>query len=88
MKNKRMKFSPNSIAEVEKQTIDRLVGTEDRYTIPAEFKGRVQTTWDTLVSAFLAPINYTRPSCTRQIGLNIPVFDCFLSPSIVTNAQQ
>ena len=44
MENKRMKFSPNLIAEVKKQAIELLMGTEDRYTVPAKFRGCAQTT--------------------------------------------
>jgi hypothetical protein len=37
--NKRIKFSPSSIEEVERQTIARLVGPVDRYAVPNEFRG-------------------------------------------------
>ena len=77
METKRTKFSPNSIEQVEKQTIDRLLGNEDRYAVPADFRGRVQTNWDNLVSAFPAPIEYTVSLRLRQTGLNKATFDCF-----------
>ena len=51
MDNKRTKFSPGSLAEIERQTIDRLVGNENRYELPAAFSGRVQSNWDALVQA-------------------------------------
>ena len=81
MESKRTKFSPNSIEQAEKEIIDRLIGNEDRYAVPSDFRGRVQTTWDSLVAAFPAPIAYTVPLRVGQTGLNRASFDCFLPPS-------
>ena len=79
--NKRIKFSPSSIEEVERQTIARLVGPVDRYAVPNEFRGRTQTVWDTLVEAFPAPVLYAAPASVIQTGSNRPIYDCFLPPS-------
>ena len=64
--NKRIKFSPGSIEEVERQTIARLVGPVDRYAVPNEFRGRTQTVWDTLVEAFPAPVLYAAPASVNS----------------------
>ena len=81
MDNKRVKFSPSTFAEIERRTVDRLVGTENRYEVPTEFQGRRQTTWDTLVAAFPVPVNVTIPSRIKQVGTTTPLYDCFLPPS-------
>ena len=59
MDQKRTKFSPSNIDEIEKTVIARLVGLRDenRYAVPEEFRGRIQTTWDTLVEAMPANLN-------------------------------
>ena len=52
MDNKKTRFSPSSIDEVERDTITRLIGTENRYDVPEHFKGRTQTLWDSLAQLF------------------------------------
>ena len=81
MDNKKTKFSPSSIDEVERNTITRLIGTENRYYVPEHFKGRTQTLWDTLATAFPLPNDSNIQSYVRRFGLQRPVFDCFLPPS-------
>ena len=57
MDNKRTKFSPDSIDEIERQTIARLISNENRYEVPSTFKGRAQTNWDALVLAVLRQLH-------------------------------
>ena len=56
-KNKRYKFSPSNVEQIEKETMDRLCGTEDRYRVPETFKGKEPSTWDMLHNQF--PANST-----------------------------
>ena len=77
MDNKRTKFSPDSIDEIERQTIARLIGNKNRYEVPSTFKGRAQTNWDALVLACPAPITYTLPSLATRARLGGARYDCF-----------
>ena len=56
-KNKRYKFSPSNIEQIEKETLDRLCGTEDRYRVPETFKGKEPRIWELLHKQF--PANST-----------------------------
>ena len=49
------------------ETIDRLVGNENRYEVPAAFSGRVQSNWDAFVQACSAPITYIVPSLASRM---------------------
>ena len=60
--NKGIKFSPSLIEEVERQALERLVGSVDRYAVWHEFRGQMQTVCDTLVEAFPAPVLYAAPA--------------------------
>ena len=81
MDNKKTRFSPSSIDEIDRNTITRLIGTENRYDVPEHFKGRTQTLWDSLATAFPLPNDSNIQSYVRRFGLQRPVFDCFLPPS-------
>ena len=88
MDSKRMKFSPQSIDEIEKQTIARLMNNDNRYEVPPAFQGRVQTNWDALVLACPAPITYTKPSLATRARLVSARYDCFLPPSFACNCYK
>ena len=87
MDQKRTKFSPSNIDELEKTVIARLVGLRDenRYSVPDEFRGRIQTTWDTLVEAFPMPAHLNIPTLKQTLKQTVnsckPIYDCFLPPS-------
>ena len=81
METKKPRFSPSTFEEVERTTIARLVGTEDRYVAPLEYRGRVSSTWDLLVAAFPVPENVNVVSYVQRNGLARPMYDCFLPPS-------
>ena len=85
MDNKRTKFSPDSIDEIEQQTIARLKGNENRYEVSSTFKGRAQTNWDALVLACPAPITHTLLSLGTRTRLAGARYDCFLAPSWTCN---
>ena len=52
--NKRLKFSPSSFDQIEKETIERLCGTDDRYKVPDCFKGKTPGPWELLHSLYPA----------------------------------
>ena len=55
--NKRKTFSPSSIEQVEQDTYSRLCGTDNRYEVSEEWKGREPDLWEQLHSEFPAPSN-------------------------------
>ena len=55
MKKKRVKLTSSNIESIEQQTYDRLLGTDNRYAVPEEFRGRRQTAWDDLQQQFPLP---------------------------------
>ena len=73
-------FSPSIIDEGENSTIERLVGNVNIYAAPVEYRGRPQSTWDQLASAFPPPDDSTIQSYVQRWGLQRPVYDCFLPP--------
>ena len=56
---KRTKFTPSNIEQMESDTYAQLCGTEDRYKVPDDFKGKELSDWDKLTTAFPVPsLNY------------------------------
>ena len=74
MEQKRTKFSPSNTV------IARFVGLQDEnwYSVPEEFRGRIQTTWDTLVEAM--PANLNLPTLKQTVNSFRAIYDCFLPP--------
>ena len=66
---KKAHFSPSIIDEVENSTIERLVGNVNIYAAPVEYRGRPQSTWDLLASAYPPPGDSTIQSYVQQWGL-------------------
>ena len=81
MDAKKVKFSPSTFQEVENATIERLIGNVDRYATPVEYRGRFQTTWDKLATAFPPHGDSTVQPYGQRWGRHRPIYDCFLPPS-------
>jgi len=81
MDTKKVKFSQSTFEEVENATIERLMGNVDRYATPVEHRGRFQTTWDKLASAFPPPGDSTVQPYGQRWDQHHPIYDCFLPPS-------
>ena len=79
MDKKRVKLTSANIDTIEQQTYDRLLGTDNRYAVPEEFRGRQQTAWDDLQQQF--PLPERLQSYTTRVTVGRPRYDCFLPPS-------
>ena len=55
MDNKRIKFSPSSINQVEEEIVARLMGSNNRYEVPDAFRGNQNAIWNQLHAQFPAP---------------------------------
>ena len=87
MENKRMKFSPNLIAEVENRQLNYWWELKTG-TLFQPNSGDALRPHRMLWCLLFLLLSTIQDHHVLDIGLNIPVFDCFLPPSIVTNAQQ
>ena len=75
MDQKRTKFSPSTINDLEQAVVNQLVGLREgnRYSVPEEYRGRAQTTWDSLVKAFPAPASI---SCHLFVNASMQSGQC------------
>ena len=85
MENKRAKLSQSNIEQPEEQTITRLIGNNNRYEVPVEFRGRQNTVREDLHAQFPAPPHVQE--YVQRMGLARPRFDCFLPPSYNASAS-
>jgi hypothetical protein len=83
MDQKRTKFSPSTINDLEQAVVNQLVGLREgnRYSVPEEYRGRAQTAWDSLVEAFPVPPSISLSSIRQRFNTVRPMYDCFLPPS-------
>ena len=68
--NKRKTFSPSSIEQVEQDTDSCLCGSENRYDVPDEWKGRELGLWEQLHTEFPAPSNLQAKANVFKFYLN------------------
>ena len=55
MDNKRIKFCPSSIEQIEEETMARLMSSDNRYEVPEAFRGNQNAIWNQLCAQFPAP---------------------------------
>ena len=85
MDNKRVKLTTTNIEAIEQQTSDRLLGTENCYAVPDEFRGHRPTTWNNLQQNF--PLPKQLQTYTRRVTLGRSRYNCFCLQAIVVSAS-
>ena len=65
--NKRKTFSPSSIEQVEQDTYSRLCGTDNRYEVSEEWKGREPDLWEQLHSEISCTVEHASRSRYSQV---------------------
>ena len=70
MEQKKTKFSPSNIDELEQAIVNQLIGLREgnRYTVPEEFRTRDQTAWESLLQAFPVPASINMQSIQQRFS--------------------